>query len=53
MRTTTKRMPPETHRRTFIRATIARVVQLNAEQPFAYDRDALVKMLGEELQKKK
>lgn len=35
-----------------IRAAIARIVQLNAEQPFAYDREALVKMLDEELQKK-
>ncbi|MBL8722962.1 MAG: SDR family oxidoreductase [Planctomycetes bacterium] len=34
-----------------IRAAIARVVQLNAEQAFAYDRDALVKLLDEELRK--
>lgn len=35
-----------------LRAAIARVVQLNDGQPFALDRDALVKMLDEELQKK-
>lgn len=34
-----------------IRAAIARVVQLNREQPFAYDREALIKLLDEELQK--
>jgi NAD(P)-dependent dehydrogenase (short-subunit alcohol dehydrogenase family) len=32
-----------------IRAALARVVQLNAGQPFAYDRDALVRMLDEAL----
>ncbi|MFY9345476.1 MAG: SDR family oxidoreductase [Planctomycetota bacterium] len=32
-----------------IRAAIARVVQLNEGQPFAYDRDTLVKMLDEAL----
>lgn len=32
-----------------IRAALARVVQMNAGQPFTYDRDALVKMLDEAL----
>ena len=32
-----------------IRAAMARVVQLNEGQPFAYDRDALIKMLDEAL----
>ena len=36
-----------------IRAALVRVVQYNAEQPFAYDRDTLVRMLDEELQKAK
>jgi NAD(P)-dependent dehydrogenase (short-subunit alcohol dehydrogenase family) len=36
-----------------IRAAVARVVQLNREQPFAYDRDELVKLLDEELQKER
>lgn len=35
-----------------IRAAIARVVQQNAGQPFAYDREGLIKLLDEELQKK-
>jgi len=34
-----------------IRAALARVAQLNAQQPFAYDRDTLVKMLDEALAK--
>lgn len=32
-----------------IRAALARVAQLNAAQPFAFDRDALVKMLDQAL----
>jgi NAD(P)-dependent dehydrogenase (short-subunit alcohol dehydrogenase family) len=32
-----------------IRAALQRVVQLNQDQPFAYDRDALVRMLDEAL----
>jgi NAD(P)-dependent dehydrogenase (short-subunit alcohol dehydrogenase family) len=35
-----------------IRAALTRVVQLNEQQPFRYDRDALVKMLDELLAKK-
>ena len=35
-----------------IRAALTRLVQLNAEQPYAYDRDTLVKMLDEALAKK-
>ncbi len=35
-----------------IRAAIARVVQLNAGQPYAYDREGLIKLLDEELQRK-
>ena len=35
-----------------IRAAIAKVVQLNRDQPFACDRDALIRMLDEELAKK-
>lgn len=35
-----------------IRTAIARVVQLNAGQPYAYDREGLIKLLDEELQKK-
>jgi NAD(P)-dependent dehydrogenase (short-subunit alcohol dehydrogenase family) len=35
-----------------IRAAVARVVQLNADQPYTYDRAALIKLLDEELQKK-
>lgn len=35
-----------------IRAAIARVAQLNRDQPFAYDREALVRMLDEELARK-
>jgi NAD(P)-dependent dehydrogenase (short-subunit alcohol dehydrogenase family) len=36
-----------------IRAALVRVVQYNAEQPFAYDRDTLVRLLDEELAKAK
>lgn len=32
-----------------LRAAMARVAQLNADQPYAYDRDALVRMLDEAL----
>lgn len=32
-----------------IRAALTRVAQLNAEQPFTYDRDALIRMLDEAL----
>lgn len=32
-----------------IKAAIARVVQLNQDQPYAYDRDALIKLLDEAL----
>jgi short-subunit dehydrogenase len=35
-----------------IRAAMQRVVQLNQDQPFAYDRDTLVKMLDEALRAK-
>jgi NAD(P)-dependent dehydrogenase (short-subunit alcohol dehydrogenase family) len=35
-----------------LRAAIARVVQLNRDQPFAYDREALIKLLDEELARK-
>jgi len=35
-----------------IRAAIARVVQLNQDQPYALDRDALIKLLDEALAKK-
>src|SRR5262245_32818218 len=35
-----------------IKAAIARVVQLNQEQPYAYDRDALIKLLDEALARK-
>ena len=35
-----------------IKAAMARVVQLNQEQPYAYDRDALIKMLDEALASK-
>ncbi|MBL8754785.1 MAG: SDR family oxidoreductase [Planctomycetes bacterium] len=35
-----------------IRAAVQRVVQLNQAQPFAYDRDALVKLLDEALRAK-
>ncbi len=34
-----------------IRAAIARVVQMNAGQPHAFDREGLIKLLDEELQK--
>ena len=32
-----------------IRAALARVAQLNAEQPYTYDREALIRMLDEAL----
>jgi NAD(P)-dependent dehydrogenase (short-subunit alcohol dehydrogenase family) len=35
-----------------IRAAITRLVQLNAGQPYAFDRETLVRMLDEELQRK-
>ena len=35
-----------------VRAAIAKAVQLNKGQPFAYDRDALIKLLDEELARK-
>jgi len=34
-----------------IRAAMARLVQLNAGQPYAYDRDGLIKLLDEELRR--
>jgi NAD(P)-dependent dehydrogenase (short-subunit alcohol dehydrogenase family) len=35
-----------------IKAAIARVVQLNQEQPYAYDREALIELLDEALLRK-
>jgi len=35
-----------------IRTALARIVQLNAAQPYAYDREGLIKLLDEELQRK-
>lgn len=42
-------VPNQAEAATTIKAALARVVQLNADQPYTYDRDALVKLLDEAL----
>jgi NAD(P)-dependent dehydrogenase (short-subunit alcohol dehydrogenase family) len=45
-------VPNQREAETTIKSAIARVVQLNEGQPFAYDRDTLVKMLDDALRPK-